>query len=260
VLPPSKYRTLESRSTFYEGVLEHVSALPAVSSAGYVNYPPLVFKGGRAYVSIDGRPTPPREDFIRYIVSDRVVSARYFAALAVPLIRGRHFDERDGAGAPLAVIINQKMAGMHWPGEDPVGRRIKIGAADGGNPWFTIVGVVGDMRQMGLDAPAEPEMYFSLNQSGVSAPFFWPQYLVVRTTGEPLALSAAVRRAVWDVDPDEPVSNIRSMGQVFDTELLNRNTQMTLVGAFAALALLMASIASTACCRMSSRNRRRRSA
>jgi putative ABC transport system permease protein len=240
VLPPSKYATLESRSAFYARVLERVSSLPGVLSAGYVNYPPLVFKGGRAYITIEGRPTPPREEFIRYIVSDRVVSAGYLSVLGVPLVRGRHFDERDGPSAPLAVIINQKMVRMHWPSEDPIGRRIKIGAGD--NPWFTIVGVVGDMRQMGLDAPAEPEMYLSLTQSGVSAPFFWPQHLVVRTQGDPLALSTVVRRAVLDVDPDEPVSNVRSMDQVFDAELLNRNTQMTLIGAFAVLALLMAAV------------------
>jgi ABC-type antimicrobial peptide transport system permease subunit len=85
-------------------------------------------------------------------------------------------------------------------------------------------------------------MYISLNQSGFSAPFFWPQHLVVRTKGDPLALSTTVRGAVRDVDPNEPVSNIRSMEQVLDAELLNRNTQMTLVAAFAVLAFLMASI------------------
>jgi predicted permease len=170
VLPPSKYRTLESRAAFYEGVLQRVSALPAVSSAGYINYPPLVFKGGRVYVSIEGRPTPPREDFIRYIVSDRVVSPGYFSTLGVPLLRGRYFDLRDGAGAPLAVIINEKMASMHWQAENPVGRRMKIGTADGSNPWLTIVGVVRDVRQMGLDVPAEAELYVSSNgETGYSA-------------------------------------------------------------------------------------------
>jgi putative ABC transport system permease protein len=242
VLPPAKYRTPESRSLFYQRVLDRVSVLPTVSSAGYVNFPPLLFKGGRAYISIEGRPTPPPDDFIRYIVIDRVISTRYLSTLGIPLLRGRHFDERDGLGAPLAVIINQKMASMHWSTEDPLGRRIKIGAVNSGNPWFTIVGVVGDIRQTALDVPPEPEMYLSLNQAALSAPFFWPQYLVVRTKGDPLALSASVRRAVWDVDPDEPVSNIRSMEQVIDADLMNRNTQMTLVGAFAALALLMAAV------------------
>jgi predicted permease len=240
VLPPSKYATLESRSAFYTRVVDRVRALPGVATAAYANYPPLVFKGGRTYVTIDGQPPPSREDFTRYIVSERVASAGYFTTLGVPLVRGRLFDARDGAGAPVAVIVSQKMAAMHWPGDDPIGHRIKIGAID--NPWFTIVGVVGDIRQMGLDVPPTPEMYLSLEQSAVDRPFYWPQYLVVRTKGDPLALAASVRRAVWDVDPNEPVSNIRSMDQVIDVELTNRNTQMTLVGVFAALALFMAAI------------------
>jgi hypothetical protein len=119
----------------------------------------------------------------------------YFPALGVPLVRGRLFDARDGVGAPLAVVINQKMAATHWPNENPVGRRVRIGAG-GANPWFTIVGVVGNVRQMGLGVPPESEMYFSLGQPGLSSPFSWPQYLVVRTNGDPLALAASVRRAV----------------------------------------------------------------
>jgi len=136
------------------------------------------------------------------------------------------------------------MAAMHWPGEDPVGRRFGFpnGASDSNIVWFTIVGVVGDMRQMGLDTPAEPEMYFSMDQMSLNRPFLWPQHMVIRTKGDPLALSASVRRAVWDVDPDQPVSSIRSMDQVFDAELLNRNTQMALLSAFAALALVLASV------------------
>jgi len=243
VLPPSKYGTAESRSTFYRRVLDRVLALPGVSAAAYVNYPPLMFKGGRMFFRIEGRPMPRPEDSNRYIASDRVVSPGYFSALGVPLRRGRYFDERDGVGAPSAIIINEKMAAMHWPGEDPVGRRFGFptGVSDS-TPWFTIVGVVADMRQMDLDRPAEPEMYFSMDQVVLNFPFLWPQHLVVRTKGDPLALSASVRRAVWDVDPDEPVSSIRSMDQIFDAELLNRNTQMTLFGAFAALALVLASV------------------
>jgi putative ABC transport system permease protein len=244
VLPPSKYGTIGSRTAFYGRVLQRVRALPGVSAAAYVNYPPLSFKGGRVFFRIEGRPMPGPEDFSRYIASDRVASPGYFSALGVPLRRGRYFDDRDGAGAPLAVIINEKMAAMHWPGEDPVGRRFGFpdGASDSNIAWFTIVGVVGDMRQMGLDTPAEPEMYFSMKQMSLNRPFLWPQHMVIRTKGDPLALSASVRRAVWDVDPDQPVSSIRSMDQVFDTELLNRNTQMALLSAFAALAFVLASM------------------
>jgi putative ABC transport system permease protein len=242
VLSPSRYGTGPSRVAFYQRVLERVGALPGVVGAGYANYPPLVLKGGRAYVSVEGQPAPRREDFTRHIASDRAVSAEYLRTIGVPLVAGRHFDQRDVAGAPLAVLVNQKLASLHWPDRDPVGTRIKIGAPDSDNAWLTIVGVVGDIRQMGLDLPAEPEVYLPLAQLTDAHPFLWPQHLVVRTAGDPLELAAAVRAVVWDVDPDQPVSSLRSMSQVFDGEVANRSTQMTLIAAFAGLALLMASL------------------
>jgi len=156
-------------------------------------------------------------------------------------VRGREFERRD-LGAPLAVIINAKLAKLHFPDRDPIGRRLKVGLATGPNPWLTIVGVVGDMRQMGIDTAAEPELYFAANQTAMNSPFFWPQRLVIRSTGDPLALATAVRRAVWAVDADQPVSRIRSMSQVFDEELSNRSTQLTLIAAFALLTLLIASV------------------
>ncbi|HEY1304970.1 MAG TPA: ABC transporter permease [Vicinamibacterales bacterium] len=241
VLPPSRYAALPERTRFCEGVLERVRALPGVTRAAYANYPPLMFKGGRALIAIEGRPAPRPEEFNRFIVSDRVVSAGYFATLDVPVRRGREFEARDTAGAPLAAIINEKLARLHFPDQDPIGQRIVIGNPTR-NPWLTIVGVVGDMRQMGIDTAAEPEIYVAANQSTLNAPFFWPQQLVVRTTADPLALSAAVRQAVWAVDADEPVSRIRSMSELFDAELLNRNTQLTLIGALALLTLLIAAV------------------
>ena len=243
VLPPSAYSAPERRAAFYRGVLDRVRALPSVSSAAYVNFPPLVFKGGKVLISIEGRPAPAREDTVRYVVNDRVVGTDYFTTLGVPVLRGRQFSERDGADSPLAVVINQKLASVHWPSEDPVGRRIKVGPPDSPLPWLTIVGVVGDMRQMGLDTPPESELYLSSEQRMfAAAPFFWPQHLVVRTTGEPLAIANDVRQIVRAVDPNEPVSSIKAMSEVFDAELLNRNTQLTLVAAFAILAVVMASI------------------
>jgi putative ABC transport system permease protein len=242
ILPPAKYAAQPSRTAFYHRVLERVHALPGVAAAGYVNYPPMTLKEGRGYLTIEGQPPPPLEERARHVVSWRVVSPRYLSALGVPLIRGRHLDQQDDHEAPPAVIVNQAMARLHWADGDPIGRRIKLGRAASPNPWCTVVGVVGDVRQMGLEVPAEPEVYFSLDQRSGATPFFWPQHLVVRTHGDPLAVVPALRRAVWDVDPDQPVSNIRSMSEILDAELLNRSTQMTLVGTFAALALLLAAV------------------
>jgi putative ABC transport system permease protein len=241
VLSPSQYAEIANRSAFYDRVLERVNALPGVSSAGYVNYPPLVFKGLRQYVTIEGQSALRPEDSARNITSNRVISADYLATLGVPLIRGRHLDERDAADAPLAVVINEAMARLHWSDRDPIGARIKLGPDDSQSPWVTIVGVVGTVRQMGLDVPAEPEMYLPFTQVPANSPFFWPSHLVVRTESDPMVLSAAVRDVVWDVDTNQPVSSIRSMSQIFDEELASRNTQLTLVGGFAVLALLLAS-------------------
>jgi putative ABC transport system permease protein len=134
------------------------------------------------------------------------------------------------------------MARLHWPDTDPLGARIKIGRTSTDAPWYTIVGVVGSIRQNGLDVPPDPELYFAYGQVPVEAPFFWPQYLVVRTVGDPTSFAPAIRSAVWDVDPDQPVSNVRTMNDVFTEELVSRNTQMILVGTFAGLALLLASV------------------
>jgi putative ABC transport system permease protein len=241
VLPPSKYGSLTARTAFYSQVLERVRALPSVSGAGYVNYPPMTFKGGRAYFSVEGEPRPRPEDIIRNLAIDRVITAGYFQTLGVPLVRGRHLDERDVDTAPLAAVVNEKFAAARWPNRDPIGRRIRFGA-NGSAPWVTVVGIVANVRQLGLDMPAEAEVYLAAAQVPVDFAFFWPQHLVVRTTGDPSAVATAVRHAVLEVDPDEPVANLRSMEQVFDQEVLNRSTNMILVGVFAALALIMASV------------------
>jgi putative ABC transport system permease protein len=142
----------------------------------------------------------------------------------------------------LTVVVNERFARLHWPDRDPVGRRIKFGPAQLDSPWLTIVGVVGNVRQTALDSPVESEVYMPAAQIDAPVPFMWPQHLVIRTTGDPLALASAVRGVVAAIDPDQPVSNIQSMDQILDAEMLNRNTQMVLVAVFAALALVMASI------------------
>jgi predicted permease len=240
VLSPSKYGAITERSAFYGRVLDRMRALPSVTGAGYVNYPPLTSKGGRALFAIEGEPPLRPEDTMRHLALGRSITPGYLETLGVPLVRGRLFDERDRAGAPGTVIVNEKFATAHWPNQDPVGRRTRIPVP--GAAWLTVVGVVGNVRQTGLDTPVEPEVYFSANQITVDVSFLWPQHLVVRSTGDPLALAAAVRQAVSDADRDQPVSSMRSMEQLFAADVLDRNTQMTLVAVFAALAFVMAAV------------------
>jgi putative ABC transport system permease protein len=242
-LPPSKYQQTARRDAFYRAVTERVAAIPGVTATGFANYPPLVFKGGRVFIGAEGEPPPESGHLARYMALDRAVTPGYLPALGVPIIRGRDFDARDAqSGVPVA-IVNRTLADRRWPNQDPIGRRIKFGPANVPGLWLTVVGVVGDVKQTALDARFEPEVYLPSNQGGgVVPPFLWPQHLIVRTAGDPRGYASAVRNAVWSVDPEQAASNIRTMDDVFDAELRDRNTQLTLVAAFAILALVMASV------------------
>jgi predicted permease len=239
VLPAARYPTPADRDTFYRRVLENVRALPRVESAGYTNYAPLMFSGGRALVLVEGRPRPEPSEVVRNISSNRSASPGYLETLGVQLLRGRFIDERDTRDGARVAVINEEMARRHWPNEDPLGSRFNVGAPNGGP--MTVVGVVADVRQMRLDAPADPEFFMPLDQV-TTIPFMWPRQLVVRTSGDPLSLAPALRTAVWAVDPAQPVSGIRAMTEVLDTELAYRDTQLTLTGTFAVIALLLAAV------------------
>jgi putative ABC transport system permease protein len=242
VLSPTQYADTAARSGFYRGVLERVRSLPGVTNAGYINNAPLTFRGGRTYVRVEGRPPPRPEDSQKQVVANRVVTPGYFETLGVPLLRGRAVEARDDAKAPSVMVINEAMAKQLFPDEDPIGKRLRFGPEGADAPWMTVVGIVGDVRQMGLDVAAEPELYLSSDQIPVVFAFFWPKHLLVRTQGDPLAISAALRQAVWDVDPAQPVAQIRTMDDVLDADLASRNTQLTLLGAFAAVALLLSAV------------------
>jgi hypothetical protein len=136
-------------------------------------------------------------------------------------------------------VINETMARMHWPDQDPLGARFTFGLG-GRDTVFTVVGVVGDMRQSGLEVPAFPEVYAPLDQ--LVNQFMWPSQLVVRAAGDALALGAAVRQAIWDIDADQPVASVRTMAEVVDVELASRSAQLTMLGAFAAIALVLAAV------------------
>jgi putative ABC transport system permease protein len=242
-LSASRYPAAADRDAFYKNVLERVGALPGVESAGYTNFAPLVVKGIRSVTFVEGRPRPEQEELFRTVAQNRGVSPGYLETLGVPLVSGRFIDARDTRDAPPVAVINEAMVRLHWPDEDPLGKRFSFGLG-GIETFFTVVGVVGDMRQDGLDAAAFPEVYASLDQVGSERQFslMWPQQLVVRTDGDPLALGPAVRRAVWDIDPDQPVSSVRALSEVLDAELAGRNTQLTLIGTFALLALVLAAV------------------
>ncbi len=244
-LSPARYGRPADRDAFYQRVLERVRTLPGVDSAGYTNFAPLVIDGGRSVTFLEDRPLTMAEiqrlapgEIQRLIASNRGVSPGYLETLGVPLVSGRLIDARDSRGAPGAAVINQTMARTFWPDADPLGRRFRMGV--GGDTLFTVVGVVGDMKAVGLDVPAVAEAYLSLDQ--LMFPFMWPQELVVRSSGDPLALASPIRQAIREIDADQPVPRVATMSEVIDVELASRNTQLTLIGAFAVIALLLAAV------------------
>jgi putative ABC transport system permease protein len=244
-LSQARYGRPADRDAFYQRVLERVRTLPGVDSAGYTTFAPLVIDGGRSVTFLEGRPLTMAEiqrlspgEIQRLIASNRGVSPGYLETLGVPLVSGRLIDVRDSRGAPGAAVINQTMARTFWPDADPLGRRFRMGA--GGDTLFTVVGVVGDMKAVGLDVPAVAEAYLSLDQ--LTFPFMWPQELVLRSSGDPLALASAIRQVIREIDPDQPVPRVVTMSEVIDFELASRNTQLTLLGSFAVIALLLAAV------------------
>jgi putative ABC transport system permease protein len=236
ISPESRYRTPGDYEQFYRRVLDEVRALPGVDSAGYTSYAPLVVKGGRSVIFVDGRPRPAPAEILRNLATNRSASAGYLETLGVPLVSGRLVDERDVRAAALNVVINQTLARRYWPDGNAVGQRISLG----GGEMRTVIGVVGDVRQLGLDVPADAEVFVPLEQA--EGALLRPRQLVVRADGDPLALTPAIRRAIWAVDPNQPVSSVRAMSEVLDAELANRNTQLTLIGAFAVMALVLAAV------------------
>lgn len=238
VLPWPKYLKQETRQSFYDETLRRIDEIPGVESSGVITFLPLSFSGMRFNFSIEGQ-TQPGENNLPFGLY-RVISPDYFRAIGIPLQRGRFFDNRDSADALPAIIVNRRLAERFWPGEDPTGKRVKIGPVDGNNPWATVVGVVADVRQTSLYGEQQLDLYVPYAQE--RRPFTAPRDLIVRAKGDPAALVNDVRAAIWSVDKDQPVSDVRTMSQVLATTTSRERFQALLLTMFATLALVLACV------------------
>ena len=239
ILPREKYREPQQRDNFYRQVLQRVEHLPGVVSAGYTTSIPLSWKGGTSGFYPEGVTAPLPG--MAYDANHRQVSAGYLQTMNVPLRAGRYFESSDNAQAMPVAIINETMARQYWPGESALGRRFKLGDPEETDvPWVQIVGIVADIRQMGLDEPVKAEMYFPYQQG--QSIWYVPRDLVIRTNADTTGLVSSVRQVIREVDPDQPVSNIATMAEVLGTEAAQRRMGMIMLVGFAALALLLASL------------------
>jgi predicted permease len=239
-LPLPKYAEASRRRFFYDDVLARVGALPGVVSAGYTTWIPLTNTGGASMIRLEGHPLPPPGH--EFIPNVRFISGGYLRSIGARLIEGRTFDGRDGMDTQPVALINQTMARDYWTAENPIGRRFHKGN-DPHYPWITVIGVVADVHQVALDQPARPEMYMLYQQQkSFEEGVFNPQYLAVRTAGDPMVLAEVIRQQVWAVDKEQPVANVMPLQNLVDEKLAPRETQTSLLGGFALLALLLASL------------------
>jgi putative ABC transport system permease protein len=218
---------------FYQQLLARIQALPEVDSAGATLALPIQGRVWNIGFKIDGRPfgrpsEQPQAD-------SRIVSNNYFDVMKIPLRAGRYFSEYDTKGAPHVAVINETLARLYWPNENPVGRFIEMGAFGAGR--CEIVGVVGDIRQTNLGDEPAPGIYVPYTQEIMP----W-QTLVVRTKNDPMALAAAIRHEVAALDPEQPVARIASMGQLKEVSTAQPRFRTFLLGAFATTALLLSAI------------------
>jgi predicted permease len=221
------------RRAFFHSTLERINALPGVKIAGYASDLPFTSRGDTTGFWVEGRPTPERTDTLY-----REVTTNYLQTIGAELKEGRFFGPQDLTDAPRVAIINDTFARIYWSGVSAVGKRVKVNDTDPNDPWATIVGVVKDIRERGLDWEMKPASYLPAEQ--VTHPA--PGYLAVRTAGDPLSLVSAVRRAIWAVNGEQPIFDVGTMEQIQDAELANRHEAMILLSSFAALALLLSSL------------------
>src|SRR5262245_16024602 len=230
-----RYPDAATASTFYRDLWDRLDRLPGVKAAGAATPLPMSQYFAWGPITVEGRVPPAGESFIN--ADQRVATSRYFEAMSIPLLRGRFFDDRDTSLSTRVVIVDDHMAQQLWPNDDPIGKRIRYGDLKSTSPWETVVGVVGQVKQYALDADSRIAFYRPHTQSSARS-----MYLVVRSDVDATTLASAVTKEIRALDPDLPISNVRTMTSRVDESLIRRKFSMMLLGIFAGLAFVLAAI------------------
>jgi len=235
VLPSSGYGSPQAVENFFQRLTADLRGIPGVASVGSVFCPPAAGDCRDWFYSIADRPAPPRSEVPVALVN--AADPEYFRTMRIPLRQGRAFADTDTATAPPVAIVNEAFARKWWPRESALGHRIKMGGPylEGGE--LEIVGVSGNIGQMGLDSTADPEIFLSRAQDGANAMF-----LMIRTAPDPGQLTAAVRRAVFGIDRNLPIRSLRPFEEALAASLARRRFGTLLLALFAALAMVLAAV------------------
>ncbi len=231
-LPQARFDTDAKKADLAERVVQSAKRLPGVQAVAAA----LPLLGGwQSSFVLEGRPEPlpgqrPSADITR-------VTADYFNAMGVRVLKGRVFDDHDRADAPTVCLVDQTFVKTHWPSEEPLGKRLKFGGLDSKNPWLEVVGVVGHVKNYGVDQDSRVEVYlpYLQNPSGGFT-------LIVRANGDPSGLSAGLREAVRSVDPELPVYSLRTLEGIVTDRSAQRRLAVVLISVFAGVALLLAAV------------------
>jgi putative ABC transport system permease protein len=231
-LSPAAYPPAQA-GLFFDRLVERLEALPGVDAAGLTSGLPLTGHEHLTLVTIEGAPPPePGQE----LMSDyRTVTNGYFATMQIPLHDGSLLPEPGASDEARYALVNQQLARTAWPGQDPIGRRLKLVRHDVDAPWHIVTGVVGDTRHTALDIELRPQVYTHHRQSpdGQMA-------VLLRTPGDPALMARAARAVVAAIDPTQPVSRVRTMAEIVDASMAGRRFHMFIIGAFTALAVLLA--------------------
>ena len=239
VRSPAAYTDRTIRLGFFDRLFEQAAVLPGVRSVGAASFLPVTGVGSALHFNIQGR--PPRSPQEYTTAGYRAVSEGYLKTLGVQLITGRWVEDRDREGAPFTAVVNSSFAHTYFPNQSPIGQHIQVGAVpDSNTPWMEIVGIVADVKQS-LASESTSEMYVPYRQADQVLPVA-ALSVVVRTAGDPLALSNALRSVVRNLDPNQPVTGVRSMEENISQSIAQPRFRTVLLAIFAGIALVLAAV------------------
>ena len=232
-LPEWKYATAEQQRSFFQRATSELTNVPGVSAAAAVNVLPLSGNNSSGAITLEGFPPPPPNQ--RESADRRAITPGYFAALGIRLVSGRAFTDRDNERSPGVVIVSRSLAEHYWPGESPIGKRLKLARYAAEAPWLTIIGVAGDVRHTTLAAASRQVVYFPHAQRPMGG-----MELLVRTAGASPNVAGALRDVIHRMDPDLPVDRVEPMTDIVRTSLSDRELEFSLLASFAVVAVVLA--------------------